>query len=132
MQKEEFPTFLNEQPTVVFGRTSRELMIMAIGITLGYLCWMRLSLILAETSIGIMILKAIISALPMIGSVVIALVSIAGRPLEEWAFAGLFYFLIPKVYIYMPSEETEQIEDEEEQDDSLVPSQSSNLRDDNY
>ena len=32
MQKEEFPTFLNEQPTIIFGRTGRELLIIVCGI----------------------------------------------------------------------------------------------------
>jgi hypothetical protein len=40
MKKEEFPTFLNEQPTVVFGRTTRELLIISIGLAGGYLIWL--------------------------------------------------------------------------------------------
>ncbi len=64
MKKEEFPTFLNEQPTVVFGRTTRELLVILVGLTGAYLVWTK-----------------------------------------EWAAIGVFYFLTPKVYLYMPLEE---------------------------
>jgi hypothetical protein len=39
VQKEEFPTFLNEQPTIIFGRTGRELLIIVCGIVTGYTTW---------------------------------------------------------------------------------------------
>jgi len=39
MNKEEFPTFLNEQPKVIFGRTGRELLIIVLGIIGAYTLW---------------------------------------------------------------------------------------------
>ena len=104
MKKEEFPTFLNEQPTVVFGRTTRELLVILIGLTGAYLVWTNMGLVLGS-GIGALIVKGLFSTVPVIGSIIVAFVKIASRPLEEWAAIGVFYFLTPKVYLYMPLEE---------------------------
>jgi hypothetical protein len=119
MKKEEFPTFLNEQPTIIFGRTGRELLILGIGATLAYMTWIRLGLIIPGGGLGMMVLKALVTAIPIVISAVVALMNIAGRPLEEWAFAGLFYFLIPKVYVYTPLNVAELAEDEDENEDAF-------------
>lgn len=106
MKKEEFPTFLNEQPTVVFGRTTRELLVILVGLTGAYLVWTNFgAFFLPGSDIGVLIIKGLLSAVPLIGSLVVAFVKIASRPLEEWAAVGLFYLLTPKVYLYMPLEE---------------------------
>ncbi len=112
MKKEEFPTFLNEQPTIIFGRTGRELLIIAIGLSMGYMLWGHLSAIISGATFATTALKLLLTIIPIIISAVVALTSVGGRPLEEWAFVGIFYFLTPKVYIYMPFEEKE-MDDEE-------------------
>jgi hypothetical protein len=104
MKKEEFPTFLNEQPTVVFGRTTRELLVILIGLTGAYVVWTNMGLFLGS-DIGALVIKGLFSTVPVIGSLIVAFVKIASRPLEEWAAIGVFYFLTPKVYLYMPLEE---------------------------
>lgn len=103
MKKEEFPTFLNEQPTVVFGRTTRELLVILIGLTGAYLVWTNMGLFLGS-GIGALLIKGLFSTVPVIGSLIVAFIKIASRPLEEWGAIGVFYFLTPKVYLYMPSE----------------------------
>jgi hypothetical protein len=52
-----------------------------------------------------MFIKGLLAIVPLIGSIIVAFVKIASRPLEEWAAIGVFYFLTPKVYLYMPLEE---------------------------
>jgi hypothetical protein len=104
MKKEEFPTFLNEQPTVVFGRTTRELLVILVGLTGAYLVWTNLGFFLGS-DIGALVIKGLFSTVPVIGSLIVAFVKIASRPLEEWAAVGVFYLLTPKVYLYMPLEE---------------------------
>ena len=103
-EEEEFPTFLNEQPTVVFGRTTRELLVILIGLTGAYLVWTNMGLFLGS-GIGALLIKGLFSTVPVIGSIIVAFIKIASRPLEEWAAIGVFYFLTPKVYLYMPLEE---------------------------
>jgi hypothetical protein len=105
MKKEEFPTFLNEQPTVVFGRTTRELLVILVGLTGAYLVWTNAGALIPGPDIGVMLIKGLFSTVPLIGSIIVAFVKIASRPLEEWAAIGVFYFLTPKVYLYMPLEE---------------------------
>jgi hypothetical protein len=105
MKKEEFPTFLNEQPTVVFGRTTRELLVILVGLTGAYLVWTNVGALIPGPSIGVMFIKGLFAIVPLIGSIIVAFVKIASRPLEEWAAIGVFYFLTPKVYLYMPLEE---------------------------
>ena len=110
MKKEEFPTFLNEQPTVVFGRTTRELLVILVGLTGAYLVWTNLGSFLPGSDIGVLLIKGLFSTVPLIGSLIVAFVKIASRPLEEWAAIGVFYFLTPKVYLYMPLEEASESE----------------------
>ncbi len=110
MKKEEFPTFLNEQPTVVFGRTTRELLVILVGLTGAYLVWTNLGSFLPGSDIGILLIKGLFSTVPLVGSLIVAFVKIASRPLEEWAAIGVFYFLTPKVYLYMPLEEAGESE----------------------
>jgi hypothetical protein len=110
MKKEEFPTFLNEQPTVVFGRTTRELLVILVGLTGAYLVWTNLGSFLLGSDIGVLLIKGLFSTVPLVGSLIVAFVKIASRPLEEWAAIGVFYFLTPKVYLYMPLEEVGESE----------------------
>jgi hypothetical protein len=110
MKKEEFPTFLNEQPTVVFGRTTRELLVILVGLTGAYLVWSNLGALMPGSDIGVIFIKGLFAIVPLIGSIVVAFVKIASRPLEEWAAIGVFYFLTPKVYLYMPLEEPRENE----------------------
>lgn len=103
MKKEEFPTFLNEKPTVIFGRTERELLIIACGIVLGYTLWQRVSKLIP--GFGGTLLAVALAALCVILAFIDALVSVAGRTLDEWFFCWLFYMVVPKVYLYKPLEE---------------------------
>lgn len=106
MKKEEFPTFLNEQPVIIFGRSGRELLIMAIGLALSYLTWQHLSAFITGAQAATMLLKLILAVIPTIISIAVALLKIAEQPLEVWAFIWLFYFLLPKVFIYIPADES--------------------------
>ncbi|GCF06803.1 DUF3487 family protein [Dictyobacter arantiisoli] len=109
MKKEEFPTFLNQQPTVVFGRTGRELLIFCIGLGLGFMIWTDLRL--PATGVGVIVLKAILAVIPMILCLIVAFVKVSSRPLEDWAVVLLLYIALPKVYLYMPLEENDDDDD---------------------
>jgi hypothetical protein len=106
MKKEEFPTFLNQRPAIVFGRTGRELIIITIGLSLGYLSWLHISSSLTSNPALTAAIKLIIGAICVAGAAVVAFIKIATRPLEEWALVWVFYLFIPKVFIYMTPEDT--------------------------
>jgi len=108
MKKTEFPTFLNEQPTIVFGRTMRELMVIMIGMGLSYAAWTNLSTLIPGSGIGITLFKILCMIIILIATGVVALVSVASRPLEEWALVGFFYLCTPKIFLYMPFDDNEK------------------------
>ncbi len=121
MKKEEFPTFLNEQPTIVFGRTGRELLIVAIGLGFAYLSWLRLGTPVAHNVFVSDILKGIIAAVFVIAALIVAFIKFATQPLEQWAFIWLFYAIIPKVYIYTPEGISTQPEKQDEETETAKP-----------
>ncbi len=108
MKKEEFPTFLNEQPSVVFGRNMRELMVMFVGIALAYVVWVNISALLPGPGIGILALKILGIVSILIATLFVAFKKIASRPLEEWALVGIFYYCMPKLFLYMPFDDDER------------------------
>lgn len=108
MQKEEFPTFLNEQPTIIFGRTGRELLIIVCGIVTGYTTWG--SVTHSLPGVGGQVLGYFLAALLVIASLVLSLTTIGSRPLEEWFVVWLVYVMMPRVYLYQPlQEETDDL-----------------------
>lgn len=111
MKKEEFPTFLNEQPTVAFGRTTRELLLILLGLTLAYLVWVLLGRVIPGDDFGSRIVKGLFAVIPLSAMLAVAFVQIASRPLEIWGLIGVMYFFTPKVFTYDPTEELEQAED---------------------
>ena len=104
MKKEEFPTFLNERPAIIFGRDGRQLLILGIGLALAYLSWLRLGFFVHGNVIASDIAKGIIAAILIVSAAILAFVKVAARPLEEWAFIWLFYLVTPKVLLYIPAE----------------------------
>jgi hypothetical protein len=112
MKKEEFPTFLNEQPTVVFGRNMRELMVMLIGMALAYAVWVNVGALLPEASIGDLILEILCVVVVLIATLFVAFMKVASRPLEEWAIVGLFYYFMPKIFLYIPFDDDEMSDEQ--------------------
>ena len=112
MKKEEFPTFLNEQPTIIFGLNARQILIIVCGIVAAYFLWVRMA---GLPGAGWFVLEVTLIVLCLISSLIVALIPVASRPLEEWFFAWLLYSAMPKIYLYQPiSEEYESIARERE------------------
>jgi hypothetical protein len=122
VKKEEFPTFLNEQPTIIFGRTGRELLIIVCGIVAAYSVWANVND--SMKSIGGQVLSGFLAAVIVIIALVIALTNIGSRPLEEWIVVWLTYVVMPRVYMYQPLEEeidedlTDEKNDSQRSDDA--------------
>jgi uncharacterized membrane protein YhaH (DUF805 family) len=129
MKKEEFPTFLNEQPTIIFGRTGRELLVITIGLACGYLTWVSLGSFIGGHVLASNIAKGVIVAAILVLAVFVSFFKVATRPLEEWAFVWLFYAIIPKIYLYVPEEVT-MLVDQTTDKDNLVKGKKSDDDDD--
>ncbi|GHO42797.1 PrgI family mobile element protein [Ktedonospora formicarum] len=102
MQKEEIPTFLNEQPKVIFGRTGRELLIIVCGIVAGYSLWGNIQDFISAQWWSVT--SIIIAVIPTIIAFIVALFPIAERPIEEWVMCWFLYVSMPRLYIYKSSE----------------------------
>jgi hypothetical protein len=113
MKKEDFPTFLNEQPTVIFGRTVRELLWIVCAIVCAYQGW-NIPNSALHGALG-MTLGIILGSVVGIAFLVVALVPLGGRSLEEWIAVWLIYAVMPKLYLYKAAEE--EVEFEEKQRD---------------
>ncbi len=111
MKKQEFPTFINQQPTVVFGRNMRELMVILTGLALSYLIWANLGVVIRVEGVGILVCRIVSVAIVVAATIVVTFVKIASRPLEEWALVGIFYYCTPKIFIYMPFEDDEPLDE---------------------
>jgi cell division protein FtsW (lipid II flippase) len=112
MKKEEFPTFLNEQPTIIFNRTGRELLLMAVGATVAYSSWIDLGNVVHGNIIVVNLVKGLVALIVVVIALLVAFVKVAQRPLEEWAMVWVLYVITPKVYIYTPVEESVQIDEQ--------------------
>lgn len=130
MQKEEFPTFLNEQPAIIFNRTGRELLLIAMGATLAFGTWVDMGNVIHGNIIVSNVVKGLVVLIELALALVIAFVKVATRPLEEWAMIWLFYVLIPKVYIYVPVEESVLLDEEIDREAINKVMNSSNSEDD--
>jgi hypothetical protein len=103
MKKEEFPTFLNEQATVIFGRTVRELLWIVCGVAAAYETWTVIKGLIPGS--GGMVLGITLGGIVGIAMFVIALVPVGSRAMEEWIAVWLTYAIMPKLYLYKPAEE---------------------------
>jgi hypothetical protein len=110
VKKVELPTYFETQPTVIFGRTGREIIIILCGIALGYYLWSSITL----NTIAATALRTLLMAIPIVTSVLIALLPIAERPLEEWALIILLYMFTPKFYQHIPFDRKEEFQASEQ------------------
>ena len=115
VEKVEFPTFLQQQPTIIFGRNARELLVLACGGSAALSLWQANSGLQQAWGVEGLLLSALLSALPVVLALVLAFATIGARPLEEWVFVLLAYAVAPKLYLYLPLSEARDSEQEGEQ-----------------
>lgn len=91
MQRYEIPTHLDVEDRLFAGLTPRQLLLLIMGLGLGYSVWQRLHHMLP------LLLVLTLAALPGVMSLALATLRPDGRPLEQWLLAILRYFSVPKV-----------------------------------
>ena len=77
------PTHMSLPDKVVFGLTARQLLLLLIGCSLGYNLWLHLGALEALALIG-QVLRIGIALIPTAIAAILALISVADRPLEVW------------------------------------------------
>lgn len=107
IRRVEVPTFLEEQPRILFGRTGRELVFLTAGCVTSAAIWQWL--ITSSREVSSIIIAGIVTALPMLVAVALAFLRIGGRMMEEWLLILLAYVFVPKRYLYLPREMHHQL-----------------------
>jgi len=84
---------------VVFGLTARQLLILLIGCSASYDLWLQLHALNPYTAVGL-IVRVGIALLPIASATALALISVAGRPLEAWSLVLFRYWQRPQTYVW--------------------------------
>src|ERR687886_139226 len=87
--RHEIPTHLNVEDTVLLGLTARQLGTLMACAALGYRLWIQWPALPVSARIAL-------AATCLLVGLVLALVRPGGRPLEQWAVAGLAYLAAPR------------------------------------
>ena len=106
MRVHKVPTHMSMPDKIVFGLTAKQLLFALIGCSAGYNIWLHLHSLQLYGLIG-MIIRLVFALLPAGVSLVFALVNVAGRPLDVWAFVWLRYIQQPKIYVWGSIRHTE-------------------------
>lgn len=97
------PTHLNVEDKIInfngFGVTMRQAFLLLVGWSTAFNLWRQLDGLSGYGVIGL-VLRIGISLLPGLLSLVLALSTVAGRPLEAWLLVVLRYYSLPKVYLW--------------------------------
>ena len=93
----EVPTHLDVEDKLLFGLTVRQFLYLVVGSSAAYAIWEQLS----AMPTGVRVAAA--AACVML-TLAFALLRPAGRPLEEWLVAALFYAATPHRTTWRPAE----------------------------
>ncbi len=86
----EVPLLLKQEPTILFGMTGRQVLVMVCGLAIGFSLWQSLSFF--QSLVGIIFLVCLCG----IPAVLVAFLKIGTRPLEQWVFIVLAWMLVPE------------------------------------
>ncbi len=93
------PTHMHIPDKVVFGLTARQLLILLIGCSAGYDLWLQLHMLNPYHAVSLLA-RVSIALLPVAVALILALISVAGRPLEVWFLVLLRYRQRPRLYVW--------------------------------
>lgn len=103
MQRHEIPTHLEVEDKILGTLTVRQLLFLAVGLSLSYGLWGLLHQLAVSPGHHLPIVAQIaLAAIPALCTLVLALAQPGGRPLEEWLLAIARYAGQPKVCIWRP------------------------------
>lgn len=98
MQRHEIPTHLEVEDKIFGSLTVRQLLVLAVGLSLSYGLW---SLLRHVTTGRVPIaVEILLAAIPALCTLALALVQPGGRPFEEWLLTLLRFATLPRVCIW--------------------------------
>jgi hypothetical protein len=117
MQRHEIPTHLEVEDKILGTLTVRQLLFLAVGLSLSYGLWGLLHQLAVSPGHHLPIVAQLaLAAIPALCALVLALAQPGGRPLEEWLLALARYAGQPKVCVWCPL-----ADDEGEEGDGDAP-----------
>jgi hypothetical protein len=121
MQRHEIPTHLEVEDKILGTLTVRQLLFLAVGLSLSYGLWGLLHQLAASPDRHLpLVAQLALAALPALCTLVLALVQPGGRPLEEWLLAIMRYAGQPKVCVWRPLPDEEGDEGDDDVPEQLV------------
>ena len=87
--------------------TARQLLLLLIGCSLGYNLWLHLGVLEALALPG-QLLRIALALVPAVCAAILALISVADRPLEVWLLVLVRYWQRPRVYLWRNLRMSEQ------------------------
>jgi len=116
------PTHISLPDKVVFGLTARQLLLLLIGCSLGYNLWLHLGALEGLALPG-QVLRIGLAMVPVSVAAVLAMISIADRPLEVWLLVLVRYWQRPRVYLWRTMRIREQQQHTRERDRTPKPTE---------
>ena len=116
------PTHMNLPDKVVFGLTARQLLLLLVGCSLGYNLWLHLGALEALALPG-QVLRMALALVPAALSAVLALISVADRPLEVWFLVLVRYWQRPRIYVWHSLRMSEHQQQGSEREHALSPTE---------
>jgi PrgI family protein len=100
MQRHEIPTHLEVEDKILGSLTVRQLLFLAVGVSLSYGLW---GLLRHASPAHLPLIAAILlAAIPALCTLVLALVQPGGRPFEEWLLTLVRFATLPHVCLWRP------------------------------
>ncbi len=97
MQKHTIPVHLETEDTLVYGLTTKQVMVLAAGLILAYALWSSFPSSLLGLAISL-----VLAAIPAILALLVAFVRPAGQGMDEWIMVWFFFLAAPKTYLWEP------------------------------
>lgn len=110
------PIHLEQQDPFLFHLTVRQLLILGVGISLGYLIFSDMDI---SNWVGL-ILAILLLLICVAASVVVAFVRIKHRDLEQWGLVLFLYVTQPQYYRWHPLVIEENVHEQEASEDALT------------
>ena len=99
MQRYKVPIHINTPDKILFGLTTRQVLLLLLGASLSYSIWLHLFW-LRHLGLWAQVLQLVFALPPAVGSLPLAFLSLADRHLELWFFAWLRYQVSPRQFVW--------------------------------
>ena len=101
------PTLLETKDRILFGLTSKQVLILCAGLSTSWVAWESFQDI---SSLSLLLVLILCAALPTLAACAVAFLTISGQGLDEWLVISVLYFQFPKRFFWalLPDEDSDR------------------------